>query len=122
MRINISDLFRYRQYVGAPVHYCFDKREYKICDISALETPPDTPYQRYIPLLRIDEKVLQDNYIRFLNDKHIWREYQETNLCFAAFVERKNLWNDWWKYYTTTVFELEKLWCEKNHLVYVFDL
>ena len=122
MKIQISELFRYRQYVDAPICYCFDKKEYRICDISILETKSDTPYERYIALLRIDEKALQDNYIQFLNDKRIFREYQETSLCFNAFVESKALWEDWWKYYTTTVFDLEKVWCEDHNLKYVYDL
>jgi len=122
VRISISELFKYRQYVDAAVYYCFDKKEYKICDISFLETKSDTPYQRFISLLQIDEKVIQDNYIQSLNDKHISREYQETTLCFNAFAESKSLWQDWWKYYITAVFELEKIWCEDNNIKYEYDL
>ena len=68
------------------------------------------------------EKTIQDNYIQSLNDKHILREYQNTNLCFNAFVDDKVLWEDWWKYYTTAIFELEKTWCEENNIAYVYDL
>ncbi len=122
MKINISELFEYRQYIDAPPCYCFDKKDYKICDIYILETEIDTPYKRYISLLQIDEKTIQYNYIQSLNDKHISREYQETNICFNAFAESKNLWEDWWKYYTVAVFELEKSWCEENNIKYVYDL
>ena len=122
MKINISELFKYRQYIDAPVCYCLDRKDYKVCDISVYQTVPDTPFQRYISLLQIDEKTIQDNYIQSLNDKHILREYQNTNLCFNAFVDDKSLWEDWWKYYTTAIFELEKTWCEENNIAYVYDL
>ena len=122
MKINISELFKYRQYIDAPVCYCFDRKEYKICDISVCKTESNTPYQRYISLLRINEQEIRDNYIRSLNDKYILREYQNTNLCFNAFVDDKVLWEDWWKYYTTAIFELEKTWCEVNNIAYVYDL
>ena len=122
MKINISELFRYRQYVDAPACYCFDRKDYKIRDISVYESESNTPFQRYIPLLRVDEKTIQDNYILSLNDKYILREYQNTNLCFNAFVDGKALWEDWWRYYTTTIFELEKAWCEENNIAYVYDL
>ena len=95
---------------------------YKVCDISVYQTESDTPFQRYISLLQVDEKTIQDNYIQSLNDKHILREYQNTNLCFNVFVDDKALWEDWWKYYTTAIFELEKTWCEENNVAYVYDL
>jgi len=122
MKINISELFKYRQYIDAPVYYCFDRKDYKICDISVCKTKSDMPFQRYISLLRINEEEIRDNYIRSLNDKYILRDYRNTNLCFNAFVEHNSLWSDWWRYYTTTIFELEKTWCEENKITYVYDI
>ena len=43
MKINISELFKYRQYIDAPVCYCLDRKDYKVCDISVYQTEPDTP-------------------------------------------------------------------------------
>ena len=122
MKINISELFKYRQYTDAHIYYCFDRKDYKICDISVCETEPNTPFQRYISLLQVDEKTIQDNYIQSLNNKYILREYQNTDLCFNAFVCDKALWEDWWRYYTSTIFELEKTWCEENKINYIYDL
>ena len=122
MKINISELFKYCQYKDAPVYYCFDKKEYRVCNISIVKTETDTPYQRYLSLLQIDEKAIQDNYIKSLNDKHISRDYQRTDLNFNAFVDYQRLQSDWWKYYTGVVFDLEKNWCEENNIKYVYDL
>lgn len=122
MKINISELFKYRQYKDAPVYYCFDKKEYKVCNVSIVTTEADTPYQRYLSLLQIDEKAIQDNYIKSLNNKYISRDYQETDLHFNAFIDYQGLQSDWWKYYTRMVFDLEKIWCEVNNIKYVYDL
>lgn len=122
MKINISELFKYHQYIDTPIYYCFDKKEYKVRDFCDREMEDNTPYQRYISLLQIDEKTIQDHYIQSLNDRHISREYLDTNLCFNAFVEHQCLQTDWWRYYMKTVFDLEKIWCEENNIKYLYDL
>ena len=122
MKIHISELFKYRQFVDQPLYFCFDKKEYKICDASLLDTQKCEPYRRYIPLLQIDESNIQQAYIASLNDKKLLRDFNSTDLCFNAFVDYCGFQNDWWNYYRRIVFELEKIWCEENSIQYIVDL
>lgn len=122
MKIQISELFKYRQYVNSPLYYCFDRKEYKICDVSFLNSQENMPYKRYIPLLQIDENKLQKKYIASLNNVKLIRDFSNTNLSFNAFIDYCNLQSDWWNHYRRTVFELEKVWCEENSFQYIFDL
>ena len=122
MKIHISEFFKYRQFVDQPLYFCFDRKEYKICDTSLLDTQKCEPYRRYIPLLQIDESNIQQAYICSLNDKKLLRDFNSTDLCFNAFVDYYGLQNDWWNYYRRIVFELEKTWCEENSIQYIVDL
>jgi len=121
MKIQISELFKYRQFDDQPLYFCFDRKEYKICDASLLNTQKNDPYKRYIPLLQIDESKIQQAYIISLNDKKLLRDFNTTNLCFNAFIDHLGLQNDWWNYYSRTVSELEKIWCKENSLQYTMD-
>ena len=122
MKIKISELFKYRQYLDDSVYYCFDRKEYKICDSSNLNSQENEHYNRYIPLLQIDEKQIQEAYIESLNNRQISYKYKNSSLSFNAFIDYQNLHNDWWNYYRRTVFLLEKTWCEENSIQYAFDL
>ena len=122
MKIQISELFKYRQYDDRPLCFCFDRKEYKICDASFLDTQKSNPYTRYIPLLQINESSIQQAYIASLNDKKLLRDFNSTELCFNAFVDYRGFQNDWWSYYRRIVFELEKTWCEENSIQYIVDL
>ena len=122
MKIQISELFKYRQFDGQPLYFCFDKKEYKICNVSLLDTQKSDPYKRYVPLLQIDEAKIQQEYIISLNDKKLLRDFNSTDLCFNAFIDYRGLQHDWWNYFRRFVFELEKTWCEENSLQYDFDL
>ena len=122
MRIQISELFKYRQFANLSLNLCFDRKEYKICSASLLDNQKNDPYKRYIPLLQIDETKIQQAYIISLNDKKLFRDFNSTDLCFNAFIDYRGLQMDWWNYYRRVVFELEKTWCEENSLQYLFDL
>ena len=121
MTIQISELFKYRQFNDQPLYFCFDKKDYKICDASLLPNQSNEPYKRYIPLLQINETKIQQAYIVSLNDKKLLLDFNNTDLCFNAFIDNRGLHSDWWNYYRSNVFELEKTWCEKNSLHYIFD-
>ena len=120
MKINISELFTYRQYTDAPIAYCFDRKAYRICDAALLGTESE-PYQRYIPLLKIDEELIRAAYVRSWGDLHILPAIREGAISFEAYIEREGLQSDWWEYYRSVVFDLEKTWCEENGIGYVFD-
>ena len=122
MKINISERFRYRQYTDATVAYCFDRKTYKICDAALLGAEDSTPYQRYIPLLAIDEGLIRDAYVRSWGDLHILPAIREGAITFNAYIEREGLQTNWWEYYRSVVFDLEKTWCEENNITYLFDL
>ena len=122
MKIKISELFKYRQYTETDMMYCFDKKECCVCDVSMLNYESDTPYQRFIPLLQIDEQLIQAEYLKYINDKRIEKTFEKSRLCFAAFIEQMGLQNDWWNYFVTDVFNKQREWCEKNAVKYIFDL
>ncbi len=123
MKVSISELFEYRQYKDAPLAYCFDRKKYEICDISFLHEQNDDIYQRFIPLLQIDEEKIQESFIRSLNDKKILRQYKTSEFNFSVFVESPAwLWPRWREYYRKTVFDLEKEWCENNSIYYIDDV
>ena len=123
VKVKISELFTYLQYINSPLYYCFDRKNYKICDASHLEEQHDSFYPRYIPLLQIDEKSIEKSFILSLNDKRILRMYNSPDFNFNAFVESPpERWARWWSYYKTTVFDLEKEWCEEHSIKYIYDL
>ncbi len=121
MRISLLELFSHRQYTDFPVSYYFDRKTYTICWKEQLEDPQDTPYPRYIPLFRVDEQALQNDYIQRFMGKSAWRKYQEGTDCFRTFMDRNGEWDGWWRFYEKTVFEIAKQWCGENHISFVDD-
>ena len=118
MKTTLTELFAYRQYIGIPISYFFDRKTYSFCEGSFLPTMEDSPYPRYIPLFQIDQEKIQEMYILQKNEGHIQQEFLACNCCFEEFIQRKGLWNDWWSYYRLSVYQLAKHWCEKHSIKY----
>lgn len=111
MYITLRELFDCRQYTDFPLAYCFDRKAYQICDASLLKKQEEGNFVRYIPLFRIDQKEIQDDYVRHCNDRRMKREFEKSGLSFSAYIERTTLWSDWLQFYRTTVCEVAKQWC-----------
>ena len=94
VKIQISELFKYRQFNDQPLYFCFDKKDYKICDASLLASQSNEPYKSYIPLLQINETKIQQAYIVSLNDKKLLLDFNNTDLCFNAFIDNRGLHSD----------------------------
>ena len=118
MRISLKELFSHSQYTNRPVYYYFDKKTYTICDINSLDHQQNLPYIRYIPLFQVDEEAIQQEYILRFMGKRAWRKFQESSVCFEAFMQTNNEWNSWWRFYQQTVYALIKQWCNDNHIVF----
>lgn len=117
MYTDFITLFSYRQYVGSPVYYYFDRKTYKICDVASV--PPESNYyKRYVPLLQIDEEAIQQSFIEQINDRHLIRKYKERNVCFEAFLQQYNLWERWWSYYRNKINLIAQQWCDEHSIKY----
>lgn len=101
-----------------PDCYCFDRKTYRLCDISHLATKSDETYVRYIPLFQVDKDAIENDFILDLHDKHLLRKYSTSDVCFEEFVQRNNLWNPWWTYYKRAVTQIAIHWCENNNINY----
>lgn len=122
MKTTLSQLFSYRQYTGYPIAYCFDRKNYTICDSAMMNNNNDFPYLRYIPIFQITQDEIEYNYILQLNDSHLLKKYTECECCFEAFMQQHNLWwDDWWNYYTSTVYRIAEQWCKENTINYEAD-
>ena len=119
MYVSLEDLFTYRQYVDFPLAYCFDRETYSFCDASELKFNETLYYDRFVPMFRIDEKKLEYSYIMQLNNRTIYNLYRKNTDCFEAFLERNNMWDDWWDYYKKNVYHIAEQWCKDNAIVYI---
>jgi hypothetical protein len=118
MKVTLAELFTYRQYVGIPISYCFDRKTYSFCESSFLYSSEDSPYPRYIPLFQINQEQIQEMYILQKNEGNIQQEFLNRNCCFEEFIQRRALWNDWWSYYRMSVFQTAKSWCADHSIKY----
>lgn len=118
MKVTLTELFTYRQYIGIPTSYFFDRKTYSFCEGSSLPPTEDSPYPRYIPLFQINQEQIQEMYILQKNEGSIQREFLNRDCCFEEFIQRRRLWNDWWSYYRMTVYQIAKSWCENHSINY----
>lgn len=118
MHIELETLFTYRQYVGASISYCFDRKTYQIVAADSAEVLPEESYDRYLPLFQINEEDIQEAYILQLNRKDVLYAYRRRTVDFRTFVETHSSWEDWWQYYRTMVRNHAIEWCQKNHIRY----
>ena len=122
LRVKLSELRRYYNRVGALIEYYFDRKTYAVVDAETISLTLDEPYQRYIPLYQIDEEQLQDDYINSWNDKKMLYEYEHAPYCFEAFIQRRSLANNWWRFYCKQVSYIAVSWCEEHHIKYEWDI
>lgn len=118
MHIELETLYDYKQYVGEPICYYFDRKTYQIVDADSVEERSEDPYERYLPLFQIDEERMQEAYILQLNRKDILYAYRCQTGSFRSFADTYGLWQDWWQYEREKVRQCAIEWCEKNHIRY----
>lgn len=118
MYITISDLFCHRQYTTVSPSYCFDRKAYAFCDSSWLSSKNSGFYVRYIPLFQVDQTAIEHDFLVDSHNKHILHKYNASNVCFEEFIQRNNLWFQWWDYYQKKVKQIAIQWCENNSINY----
>lgn len=118
MYIAISDLVSYRQYTAIPPVYCFDRKKYRFADFSRLSSQNSEPYLRYIPLFRIDQNMIEEEFLLGLHDKQLLCRYHASNICLEEFAQQNHLWRQWWDHYESQVKQIAIQWCEENNINY----
>lgn len=56
MKISLDELFLYRQYLGYPVEFYFDRKKNNIVSKEDVDLNKSCDYRRYIPLYSINQE------------------------------------------------------------------
>lgn len=118
MKISLDELFLYRQYTNYPMEFYYDKKEKVILPKEYVKFDDSSPFERFIPLFRINQENIEMSFIIHLNDKKLLSQYKKRNVCFEEFLQINNLYSEWWNYYKNAVFDIIIKWCDENRIHY----